>query len=139
MNNEMPDFNSWQEVESSSTTGMFTDGTIFLEVKKYERITEDKKLQIGSEMRFFGKDVLKIWSIFISDEEVLLKALKTDEGKWEMGLPTIKENPDSLEKGRVTISAHIKGEENPFVSVSMFKLDGTEIERIVFKNSDPPK
>jgi hypothetical protein len=139
MEKEIPDFSLWREVESASTTGMFSDGTVFLEVKKYEKILKDNKIQTGSTMCFFGKEILKMWSIFISDEEVLLKALKTDEGKWEVGLPVIKENSDSPENSKVKISVHVEGEKNPFVSVSMFRPDGSMVERVVFKNDDPPK
>jgi hypothetical protein len=139
MDNEIPDFILWREVKALSTTETLSDGTIFLEVKTYERIGKDKKIQIGSEVCFFGKEVLKIWSIFISDQKIFFKALKTDKGEWEMGLPIIKENPDSLKKGRVTISAHIEGEKNPFVSVSMFKIDGTLVKRTIFKKNDPPE
>lgn len=139
MKSEIPDFASWLEVKSASTKEFFDDGTIFLEVRRYEKMCDNKKIQIGSTMNFFGKEVLKIWSIFISDEEVLLKAIKTDSGKWEVGLPTLKEDPDGSEKGKVVISVHIRGEKNPYVKVSMPVMDGTIIERKIFKHNDPPK
>lgn len=137
MKNEIPDFSSWQETERSIS--MLSDKTVFLEVRAYKGKMEGGKSQTGRIVYIFGKEVLRAWSIFISDEEVLLKALKTEEGKWEMGIPVLKEISDEFKRAEVMVSVHIKNEQNPFIKIVMFKPDGAAIERTIFKNDDPPK
>ena len=134
MKNEVPDFNSWLELESARIMVLSKkDRTALIEARSYRKKTETEKWQTGTAISFFGKETLKLWSIFISDEEIRFSALKTDEGKWEISVPIFE---DGQNKG--IISSCIEGIENPFIEISIITAKG-RIERKVFKNNPPPR
>lgn len=136
MENEIPDFNSWLELEAVKTVIALKDGTVLMVLRKYRKKDNNGKWRTGATMSFFGKEAFISWSIFISDEEIIFGALKTEEGKWEMGLPIIKGQSD--ENNRGTISPHIEGEKNPYMEISIVTARG-RISRIIFKNDPPPR
>lgn len=144
MNNKIPDFSLWIESEADKKIALFKDGSMLMEIRTYKNKlygdrVNDKKLQVGTSINFFGKEVLRTWNIFISDEEFIFSALMTDEGKWEIGIPISKEEAESDDsnekKGRVSL--HITGMANPYVQVSILTSNG-RIERVIYKNSLPP-
>ncbi|MDO8443303.1 MAG: hypothetical protein Q7S81_03580 [bacterium] len=138
MENEIPDFNSWLELESVRNVILFKDRTALMEVRKYRKRADDGIWRTGTAIYFFGKEALKLWNIFVSDEEIIFGALKTDEGKWEISVPVFKEGEDESEKNKGTISPHVGGEENPFIIISIVTANG-RIERTIFKNDVPPR
>ena len=138
MKNEIPDFNSWLELEAIRDVILCEDGTTLMETRNYRKKIDDGKWQTGSMVSFFGKEALKLWNIFISDEEIHFAALKTDEGKWEISLPIFEEERGKSENNKGTISRHIEGVENPFIEISIITAKG-RIERRVFKNNLPPR
>lgn len=137
MENKIPDFSSWLEIESAKKIIPLRDGTIIMELRKYRKKMSDGRWQTGSIIYFFGKETLKLWNIFISDEEILFSALKTEEGKWEISVPVFKEGQGGAENNRGTISPHIEGEKNPFITISILTANG-RIERTIFKNNNLP-
>ena len=133
MKNEIPDFNSWLELEAIRDVILCEDGTTLMEIRNYRKKIDGGKWQTGTAISFFGKEALKLWNIFISDEEIRFSALKTDEGKWEISVPIFE---DGQNKG--IISSCIEGIENPFIEISIITAKG-RIERKVFKNNSPPR
>ncbi|MEK7462838.1 MAG: hypothetical protein AAB621_00520, partial [Patescibacteria group bacterium] len=111
--------------------------TALIKARRYRKKTESGKWQTGTAISFFGKEALKLWNFFISDEEIHFSALKTDEGKWEISVPLLKEKQGGPEDGRGIISPHIEGVENPFIKITLITANG-RIERTIFKNDIPP-
>lgn len=138
MKNEIPDFSLWLELESERNVVLSKDGTALMESRRYRKETDDGRWQTGTMISFFGKETLKLWNIFVSDEEIRFSALKTDEGKWEISLPIFKEERDESKNNKGTLSTHIEGEENPFIKTSIITANG-RIERTIFKNDIPPR
>ena len=138
MKNRIPDFSQWIESEADKKVAPFKDGTTLLEIRIYRNKLDDGRVQTGTAINFFGKEVLKLWNIFISDEEFVFSALMTDEGEWEISVPISKdESVDSNEK-RGIIIPHIDRTIHPYIQVSIQTSKG-RIERIVYKNNLPPR
>lgn len=133
----MPDFNLWLELEAVRTVIVLTDGTVLMVLKKFRKRADNGRWRTGAMMSFFGKEAFKSWSIFVSDEEIVFGALKTEEGKWEVGLPIFKNGQNDSESNRGTISPHIDGEKNPYIEISIVTARG-RISRTIFKNDPPP-
>lgn len=137
MKDRIPDFSLWIESEADKKVALFTDGTILMEIRSYKNKLSDGRSQVGTAINFFGKEVLRLWNIFISDEEFIFSALMTDEEKWEISIPIPKEGLDDSNLKRGVIVPHITGMLYPYVDVYIFTSKG-KIERRICKNDIPP-
>jgi len=137
MEKEIPDFNSWLELEAVKTVVALKDGTVLMVLKKFRKKADNGKWQTGVSMSFFGQEVFRSWNIFVDKEELVFGAIKTEEGKWEIGVPIFKDEPGPANSGG-TFSSHTDGEQNPYIELSIVTIHG-RITRTVYKNGPPPR